>query len=125
MLPLFFPSILITLLFVFSAFEKIYLFSNSSSKFSKKIGIPLPLAQFCISGAILLELIAPVIIYIYTFTGMVIMVPFFKLALILLILFTIVVTILYHNPLKNMEKYYACISNISTIGGLLALYLIA
>lgn len=125
MLPLFFPSILITLLFLFSAFEKIYLFSKSTGKFAKKIGIPLYLAQIAISGAILLEIIAPLIIYIYTFTGMVALVPFFKLALFGLMLFTIVVTILYHNPMKSMEKYYAFMSNLSTLGGLLALYVMA
>ena len=56
MLPLFFPAILITLLFLFSAFEKIYLFSKSTGKFAKKIGIPLYLAQIAISGAILLDI---------------------------------------------------------------------
>jgi len=125
MLPLFFPAILITLLFFFSAFEKIYLFSKSTSKFSKKIGIPLSLAQISISGAILLEIIAPLIIYIYTFTGMVALLPFFKLAVFGLMAFTVVVTILYHNPMKSMEKYYSFMSNLSTLGGLLALYVMA
>jgi uncharacterized membrane protein YphA (DoxX/SURF4 family) len=125
MLPLFFPAILITLVFLFSAFEKIYVFSKSTSKFAKKIGIPLSLAQISISGAILLEIIAPLIIYIYTFTGMLALVPFFKLAVFGLMAFTVVVTILYHNPMKSMEKYYSFMSNLSTLGGLLALYVMA
>lgn len=125
MLPLFYPAILITLVFLFSAFEKVYLFSKSTSKFAKKVGIPLSLAQISISGAILLEIIAPFIIYIYTFTGMLALVPFFKLAVFGLMAFTVVVTILYHNPMKSMEKYYSFMSNISTLGGLLALYVMA
>jgi uncharacterized membrane protein YphA (DoxX/SURF4 family) len=125
MLPLFYPAILITLVFLFSAFEKIYVFSKSTSKFAKKIGIPLSLAQISISGAILLEIIAPLIIYIYTFTGMLSLIPFFKLAVFGLMAFTVVVTILYHNPMKSMDKYYSFMSNISTLGGLLALYVMA
>ena len=112
MLPLFYPAILITLVFLFSAFEKIYVFSKSTSKFAKKIGIPLPLAQISISGAILLEILAPLIIYIYTFTGMLALVPFFKLAVFGLMAFTVVVTILYHNPMKSMEKYYSLLNQI-------------
>lgn len=125
MLPSFIPSVFITLLFFLSSFEKIYLFPKSTSKFAKKIGVSLPLAQVGISGAILLEMFAPLIIYAYTFTGMLSLLPLFKMAIIALILFTIVVTALYHNPFKGKDKYYAFMSNLSTLGGLLALYIYA
>ena len=125
MLPLFFPAVFITLLFFLSSFEKIYLFPTSTGKFAKKLGISLPLAQVGISGAIILEMVAPLIIYAYTFTGLLSLLPLFKMAVIALILFTIVVTLMYHNPLRGREKYYAFMSNVSTLGGLMALYLYA
>ena len=52
MSPLFFPAILITLLFFLSGFEKIYLFAQSTGKFAKKIGISLTLAQLIMSCVI-------------------------------------------------------------------------
>ena len=123
MLPLFYPAVLITLLFFFSSFEKISVFSSASAKFAKKTGLSLGLGQVFYSGAIALEMFAPLIIAAYTFTGMVSLVPFFKLAIIALALFTIAVTLLYHNPFKNKEKYFAFMSNVSTLGGLMALYI--
>jgi uncharacterized membrane protein YphA (DoxX/SURF4 family) len=122
MSPLFFPAIFITLLFFLSGIEKIYLFAKSTGKFAKKIGISLTLAQIIISCVIVLELVAPAIIATYLFTRSFTLVPFFKLSIIALSLFTILATVLYHNPLKNKEKYYAFMSNVSTLGGLMALY---
>ena len=125
MMRLFYPSLLITLLFFLSGFEKIYLFSKRTVDFSKKVKIPLTIAKLVIGGVILLELIAPIIITSYTFTGLFALLPLFKFAVISLIAFTVAATIMYHNPLKGGENYYACMSNISTIGGLLALYMCA
>ena len=93
--------------------------------FSKKMKVPLTLAQLIISGVILLELIAPVIISGYTFTGLFELLPLFKISVVSLIVFTVIATIMYHNPFKGGESYYAFMSNISTIGGLLALYVCA
>jgi uncharacterized membrane protein YphA (DoxX/SURF4 family) len=125
MLPLFYPSLLITALFFFSGFEKIYHFALSTSNFSKKMGIPLALAQLIIIGVIILEVIAPSIIALYTYSKDISLVPLFKLSVCSLISFTIVATILYHNPFKGKESYYAFMSNLSTLGGLWALYLLA
>ena len=125
MMRLFYPAILITLVFFLSGFEKIYMFSKSTMNFSKKMKIPLTLAKVVISGVILLELIAPVIITSYTFTGLLALLSLFKTAVISLIAFTVAATIMYHNPLKGGENYYAFMSNISIIGGLLALYMCA
>ena len=122
MLPLFFPAVLITLLFFFSGFEKIANFAKSSGKFAKKLGFPLLLAQLIIVGVIILEIVAPSVIATFFYTGNPTLVPYFKLAVMSLVLFTILATIIYHNPLKNKEKYYAFMSNLSTMGGLLALY---
>ncbi len=122
MSPLLIPAIFITLLFFLSGFDKIYNFAKSTGKFAKKIGVSLTLAQLIISCVILLEIGAPSLIAAYLYTGSAALVPFFQLALVALAVFTIVATLMYHNPLKNKEKYYAFMSNVSTLGGLLALY---
>ena len=122
MSPLFFPAILITLLFFLSGFQKIYLFPRSTGKFAKKIGVPLTLAQLIMCCVIVLELVAPAIIAAYLYTRSFALVPFFKLSIIGLSLFTILATALYHNPLKSKENYYSFMSNVSTLGGLMALY---
>ena len=119
---LFYPSILITLMFFLSGIEKIYMFSKTTMEFSNKINIPLTLSKLVISGVILLEIIAPIIIISYTFTGLFNLLPLFKTALISLIVFTIVATIMYHNPFKSSKNYYEFITHLSIIGGLLALY---
>jgi len=122
MLHLFYPAILITLMFFLSGFEKIYTFSKTSINFSNKINIPLTLSKLIISGVIVLEIIAPIIITIYTYTGSFNLMPLFKTAVISLIAFTILATLIYHNPF-NSKNYYEFISHLSIIGGLLALYI--
>jgi hypothetical protein len=122
MSPLFFPAIFITLLFFLSGIEKIYVFAHSTSKFAKKMGIPLFLAQIVITCALLLELIAPTIIAVYLYSRSFALVPFFKLSILALSAFTILATALYHNPFKGKDKYYSFMSNVSTLGGLMALY---
>ena len=122
MLPLFYPAVLITAMFFLSGFEKIMFFARSTGKFAKKMGFPLIMAQLVISSVIALEIAAPVAIVAYLFTGLASLVPFFKLAVLALIAFTVLATILYHKPLTGREKYYAFMSNVSTVGGLLALY---
>jgi len=124
MLPSYFPAVLITLMFFLSGFEKIYRFPISTAKFSKKMGLPLALGQLIIIATIILEIVAPSIIAMYTFTGQATLVPFFKLSIGALAVFTVVATILYHNPFKGRESYYAFMSNVSTLGGLWALYVL-
>ena len=119
---LFYPAILITLMFFLSGIEKIYTFSKTTMDFSNKTNIPLTLSKLVISGVILLEIIAPIIIISYTFTCLLNLLPFFKTALISLIVFTIVASIMYHNPFKSSKNYYEFITHLSIIGGLLALY---
>jgi uncharacterized membrane protein YphA (DoxX/SURF4 family) len=123
MMDLFYPAVLITLMFFLSGIEKIYTFSKTTMDFSNKINIPLTLSKLVISVVILLEIIAPIIIIMYTYTGLFNLLPFFKSALISLIVFTIVATIMYHNPFKNSKNYYEFITHLSIIGGLLALYI--
>ena len=121
--PLFIASILITVMFFVSGFEKIYFFTLATTKFAKKMSVSLSL--FSIAAVILLEIFAPLLITGYTFTQSLALFPFFKLAVMALLVFTVVATLLYHNPFKGREKYYAFMSNLSTLGGLLALYVAA
>lgn len=125
MLPMFLPSVLITAMFFLSSFEKIYRFPISTAKFAKKFKLPLALAQFVIIACILLEFAAPLVIMVYTFSKKASLFPLFKLAVCSLISFTILATALYHNPFKGRESYYTFMSNISTMGGLLAIYRMA
>ena len=110
MLSIFIPSVFITLMFLLSGINKIKTFTETSKGFAKKIGFSIGLAQF--------------VILAYTFTGLAYMVPFFKLATIGLIIFTVLCNAIYHNPMIK-ENYYAFMSNVSTIGGLLALFVCA
>ena len=123
--PLFIPSALITLVFLLSGIEKIIFFARSTTKFSKKMSVPLSLAKLIISTVILLEISAPLVITTYLLTKKASLVPFFKPASLALIFFTIMATLMYHNPFKGGESYYAFMSNISTTGGLLAIYMLA
>ena len=119
MLNLFYPAILITLLFFLSGIEKIFNFAKTTIAFSKKINIPLNLAKLVISCVILLEIMAPVIIAGYTFTGFNYLL---QIAVVSLILFTIAATLMYHNPFVNGKNYHTFIMHLCIIGGLLSLF---
>ena len=123
MMRLFYPAVLITLMFFLSGIEKIYTFSKTSLGFANKINIPLTLSKLVISIVILLEIIAPIIITSYTFTGLFNLLPLFKAAVLSLIVFTVAATMMYHNPFKSSKNYYTFISHLSIIGGLVALYM--
>jgi uncharacterized membrane protein YphA (DoxX/SURF4 family) len=122
MLSLFFPSVLITAMFLLSGLEKIYFYPRGPVKFAKKVGISLTLSHLILIAVIILEIIAPLAITAYTFTGLNTLVPFFKLSIIGLVIFTVLATFIYHNPLFGRDSYYAFITHMSVIGGLLALY---
>jgi uncharacterized membrane protein YphA (DoxX/SURF4 family) len=124
MMRLFFPALLITLMFFTSGIEKIYTFTKTSMSFAKKINIPLTLSKLVISVVILLEIVAPLIITGYT-SGLLKLLPLFKTAVMSLILFTILATIMYHNPFESSKNYYTFLSHLSVVGGLMALYVCA
>ena len=119
--PLFIPAVLITLMFFVSGIGKINSLDHYTSSVAKKVHLPFSLAKVVIIGVILLEIIAPIIVSIYTFSKMPLLEPFFKLSLICLIIFTILCNIFYHYPMIK-KNFYAFMSNVCTIGGLMALY---
>lgn len=114
-------TIYITLLFFLSGFHKIKDFISVTKGFMKKTKLPLTLAKIIISGVILLEIIAPLIISLYSYNSNPKLYAYTKLSLLGLILFTILATFLYHFPPFG-SNYYSFMSNLSTLGGLLLLY---
>jgi len=119
---LFIASLFITLLFFLSGFNKIKDFNQVTKGFVNKTKIPLFLSKIVILGVILLEIIAPLIITLYSYNLNKSLYPYTKLSLIGLIIFTILATLIYHFPPVG-SNYYSFTSNLSTIGGLILLYL--
>ena len=70
---------------------------------------------------ILLEIVAPLIISLYSYNANPKLYIYTKLSLLGLIVFTILATLLYHFPPFG-ANYYSFMSNLSTLGGLLLLY---
>ena len=118
---LFIASLFITLLFFLSGFNKIKDFNQVTKGFVNKTKIPLFLAKIVILGVILLEIIAPLIITLYSYNLNKSLYLYSKLSLIALIIFTILATLIYHFPPIG-SNYYSFMSNLSTIGGLILLY---
>jgi len=114
-------TIYITLLFFISGFHKIKDFMNVVKGFMNKTKLPLLLAKLIISGVILLEIVAPLIIALYSYNANPKLYTYTKLSLLGLIVFTILATLLYHFPPFG-SNYYSFMSNLSTLGGLLLLY---
>lgn len=114
-------TIYITLLFFISGFHKIKDFMKVVKGFMNKIKVPLLLAKLIISGVILLEIAAPLIVALYSYNANPNLYTYAKLSLLGLIIFTILATLLYHFPPFG-TNYYSFMSNLSTLGGLLLLY---
>ena len=114
-------TIYITLLFFISGFHKIKDFTNVVKGFMNKTALPLPLAKIIISAVIVLEIVAPFIISLYSYNSNPQLYTYAKLCLLALIVFIILATFLYHFPPFG-SNYYSFMSNLSTLGGLLLLY---
>jgi len=114
-------TIYITLLFFISGFHKIKDFMNVVKGFMNKTALPLPLAKIIISCVIVLEIVAPFIISLYSYNSNPQLYTYAKLCLLALIVFIILATFLYHFPPFG-SNYYSFMSNLSTLGGLLLLY---
>jgi len=114
-------TIYITLLFFLSGFHKIKNFTNTVQGLMKKTKFPLLLSKIIISCVILLEIVAPFIISLYSYNSNPKLYTYTKLSLIGLMVFTILATAIYHFPPFG-SNYYPVMSNLSTMGGLLLLY---
>jgi uncharacterized membrane protein YphA (DoxX/SURF4 family) len=114
-------TIYITLLFFLSGFHKITDFIQVVKGFTNKTKLPFTLSKIIIIGVILLEIIAPLIISIYSYNHNPLLYTYAKLSLLGLIVFIILATFMYHFPPVG-QNYYSFMSNLSTLGGLLLLY---
>lgn len=114
-------TIFITLLFFISGFHKIIDFIQVVKGFMNKTKLPFTLCKIIIICVILLEIIAPLIISIYSYNHNPLLYIYTKASLLGLIIFIILATFMYHFPPVG-SNYYSFMSNLSTLGGLLLLY---
>jgi uncharacterized membrane protein YphA (DoxX/SURF4 family) len=114
-------TIYITLLFFLSGFDKITNFIQVVKDFMNKTKLPFILSKIIIACVILLEIIAPLILSIYSYNHNPLLHTYAKLSILGLIVFTILATFIYHFPPVG-QNYYSFMSNLSTLGGLLLLY---
>lgn len=114
-------TIYITLLFFISGFDKIINFIQVVKEFTNRTKLPFTLSKIIIIGVILLEIIAPIIISLYSYNANPLLYTYAKASLLGLIIFTVLVTFMYHFPPVG-PNYYSFMSNVSTLGGLLLLY---
>ena len=114
-------TIYITLLFFLSGFDKITNFIQVVKGFVNKTKLPFALSKIIIVCVILLEIIAPLILSIYSYNHNPLLHTYAKLSILGLIVFTILATFIYHFPPVG-QNYYSFMSNLSTLGGLLLLY---
>ena len=114
-------TIYITLLFFISGLYKIKDFIQVVKEFTNRTKIPFMLSKIIIIGVILLEIVAPLIVSIYSYNHNPLLHTYAKLSLLGLIVFIILATFLYHFPPVG-SNYYSFMSNLSTLGGLLLLY---
>jgi hypothetical protein len=103
--------LLVLFLFFFAGLEKIFSFSKTTAGFKSKVGLPYQMCALLIIGAIILEVVAPVITFYSAVTNKNKM--YAKLALYSLIVFTVVVTAIYHG-----DDPGAILKNMCVIGGL-------
>jgi uncharacterized membrane protein YphA (DoxX/SURF4 family) len=112
-------SLLLTMFFI-SGLHKVFTLDKTIDNLQSKLNIQKNLATLGIYIVILLEIIAPILIIYNIITTK--YTNYAKYSVWSLIIFTIVVTFIYHYPdFSNYYKSLAFLSNISLIGGLLVL----
>jgi len=104
-----------------SGFDKIKNFIDVTKGFVNKTNLPLAFGKVIIGSVILLEILAPTVIALYSYYSIPNLRLYAKLSVLGLILFTIMATLLYHFP-PSGSNYYSFMSNLSTVGGLMLLY---
>lgn len=118
-----FISFLIVIMFFLSGLNKIVTFDSAVESLKNKLNLNLDnnLYSLAIIIVILIELVAPLIIFYY-FNTKKIDKKYAHWAVSSLVGFTLLATIIYHPPnFSNYMKSIPFLSNITTIGGLLLL----
>jgi hypothetical protein len=100
---------------MFSGAEKLFGITKTSKLLQSKINLPLTLCILVIVGVIMLELIGPGVIVYSASTNSKKNIA--KLAIIGLIIFTVLATILFH-----MSEPSQILKNLCVVGGLTLLY---
>ncbi len=98
-------AILLLSIFFISGIEKIFSFPSTVTGFVGKTGVPTNIATLAIIVAICIEIIAPLLVWLKT--------KYSRYAVMSLIVFTILATLIYHRTDKR-----GALRNASLLGGL-------
>ena len=109
-------ALMLTLIFFIAGVNKIFNFNGVLQDFHTKISyLPKFISKIIILFVILIEIICPIIIICFFFTLH--FKNFAHFAIVLLMVFTILATLLYHIPI-NFNQLVKFLYNISLLGGL-------
>jgi len=113
-------AFLILVMYFLSGVSKIMSFSSTVNGLHFMFGVKMPkiFYRIAILCAIMLEIVAPVIILLSLQTNMYQEYAYYSS--IMLAIFTVLVTLIYHFPTSEGE-YYSFMKNLSATGGLLLL----
>jgi uncharacterized membrane protein YphA (DoxX/SURF4 family) len=118
---IFIATILLTIMFLLSGIHKAFTFDKTTAGFAKKFKTSFGIAKLIIMAVIILEIVAPLVLSTYSLLSPRMLKPFVKISIIALIVFTVLCNALYHFPMEG-KNYYSFMSNLSTIGGLILLF---
>lgn len=113
---------LLLLMFILSGIQKMLSFTKTVESVQNKLNMSIPywIYQIAVIIVIIIEIIAPAIVIYYSITNK--MRYYAYIATLAIIIFTIVVTFVYHPP--DFSNYYKSLpfwANVSLTGGLLLL----
>lgn len=114
-------SSILNFMFFVSGFDKLFNFTKVVNGLQKRLGnmtMPLMVYQILITGAILIEIVCPMVILYSSLIRNKKNNKMGMYASIMLIVFTITATLFYHFPPTTSVKYYPFMSNLSLVGGL-------
>ena len=112
--------ILFFIMFIYSGINKIFKFKNKVKVLEKKTKLPHIINVIGMISVILLEIVGSIIIIIYFINNKNINKNIIKFVNLIFLMFLVVVTLLYHPP---TDKIIPFLSNVTTFGGLLYIYL--
>lgn len=107
-------------MFFVSGLDKLFHYSKVVNGLSSRLGdmLPFTVYKLLIVGAIIVELVCPVVIFYGSLIRNKKNDRLAMYASLLLILFTVMATLFYHFPPTSSAKYYPFMSNMSLVGGL-------
>tara|TARA_B100002051_G_scaffold75404_1_gene71992 strand:+ start:698 stop:1081 length:384 start_codon:yes stop_codon:yes gene_type:complete len=100
-----FGRIFISTLFIVEAIQKI-LFKEETIFYMKEFGVP----EILFYPSLILELVFPILLIIGYQT---------RISAVAIFIFTIVVTVIFHNDFESQTQFMALLKNLSIAGGLL------